>query len=236
MLIIDNKKYRLPSGEYYHEAVKKTQIYLHHTVGGSIESTFKWWVQDPGKIGTAFLVARTGVVYEVFDASLWAHHLGLKIAQNTQCNKQSIGIEICSEGALRSGKELNQMQNTTKYDENFLYAFDGAKKLYHLTTQADMYVDLGEVWRGYRYFDAYDIPQLNAVMDLCVHLCDRFDIPKQLIPGDKNRFDISLATSFSGILTHANVREDKTDVHLKFPWSRLQEKLRSSFEVPITVA
>jgi len=97
-------------------------------------------------------------------------------------------------------------------------------------------MDLGYTWRKYQYFDRYDDPQLQATFDLCRYLCDKFSIPKKLIPYDKNRFDISLSTSFRGILTHCNVREEKTDVHPLFPWGLLEDNLRLTFDVPITVA
>jgi N-acetyl-anhydromuramyl-L-alanine amidase AmpD len=196
-----NKTYRLPDDQYYKESFPKQQIYLHHTVGGSAVSTFNWWMMDPGRIGTAYIIDRTGGILEVFDPQYWAHHLGMKHPDNRSANELSIGIEIASEGAL------------TKKDGK-LYAFDG-RQYYH-----DDYVDLGYNWRGYQFFDAYNAPQIDSVIKLVNYLCDRFAIPPQTIPGNKCRFDIELL-KFNGILTHCNVREDKTDLNPSFPFNRL---------------
>ena len=49
-----NRSLRLPLDEYKHSrSDEKSLICLHHTVGGSAESTFRWWDTDPDPIGTA---------------------------------------------------------------------------------------------------------------------------------------------------------------------------------------
>lgn len=226
---------QLAPGDYFHDIVKKTQIYLHHTVGGSAKSTFDYWQAQANHVATAFIVERDGTIFQVYDPHLWAWHLGLKLPSNTQANKQSIGIEMASEGALRSGKELNTMSGITKFDEDWLYAFDvdvppfaHAKKLYSFITLADddvtgnKYWDCGVNFRGYGFFDAYNEPQVAAVIWLVNHLCEEFSIPKQLILGeDKLRFDESMILGFTGVLTHCVVRADKSDVHPGWDWDRL---------------
>ena len=196
-----NRNLRLPDDQYYKESFPKHQIYLHHTVGGSAKSTFNWWLKDPLRIGTAYIIDRDGTIFETFDPQYWCHHLGLKHPDNRSLNELSIGIELASEGAL-----------TMK--DGDLYCYDGKRIFY------DRAVDLGHVWRGYQYFDAYDDAQIVSVIELVNHLCDRFNIPKRTIGGDKNRFDLALL-NFAGILTHCNVREEKTDVHPLFPFNRL---------------
>ena len=145
---------QLAPGDYFHDIVKKTQIYLHHTVGGSAKSTFDYWQAQANHVATAFIVERDGTIFQVYDPHLWAWHLGLKLPSNTQANKQSIGIEMASEGALRSGKELNTMSGITKFDEDWLYAFDvdvppfaHAKKLYSFITLADDDVTGNQRWQ-----------------------------------------------------------------------------------------
>ncbi|HEY4611468.1 MAG TPA: N-acetylmuramoyl-L-alanine amidase, partial [Bacteroidota bacterium] len=128
----------LPDEQYVQEAVPKKQIYIHHTVGGSARSTYSWWLSDKSKsggvlkVGTAFLIERDGTIYKCFEPKYWAHHLGLTIAANVRLNRESIGIELCSEGAL------------TMKPDGKLYAFDGAR--FH----RDNFVDLEYEWRGRR--------------------------------------------------------------------------------------
>jgi N-acetyl-anhydromuramyl-L-alanine amidase AmpD len=226
-----NRDFRLTSDKYFQDIVAKTQVYIHHTVGGSALSTFRYWQSQSNRVATAYIIERDGTIYEVFDPHFWAWHLGLKTNTNSVANKQSIGIELGSEGALRSGKELNDKLGSKKFDENYLYAFDidvapftNAKKLYHIS-EKDKYWQGS--FRGYNYFDAYDDAQLDSLYSLVCDLCNQFNIPKKLIPNvDKNVFDPSLITGFSGVLTHCNVRQDKTDVHPGFNWKRLEWALK----------
>ncbi|MCI0561524.1 MAG: N-acetylmuramoyl-L-alanine amidase, partial [Nitrososphaera sp.] len=199
MFRLDTTSFRLPPEEIYQTEFPKKQIYIHHTVGGSAKSTFNWWKMDRTqsggvlKVGTAYLIERNGTIYEVFDPRFWCHHLGLKISANARLNQQSIGIELCSEGAL------------TKKEDGKLYAFDGARQ------QHDKSVELPAEWRGYKYFDAYEDIQLEACFWLVGYLCNRFNIPRLVVPGPDRFVMNSLHLDFPGVLGHCNVRSDKTD-------------------------
>ena len=227
-----NRQLRLTDDQYFKEHTDKTNICLHHTVGGSAKSTFDYWQSNPDRIATAYIVERDGTIYEVFDPSYWAHHLGLKMAKNILYNQRTIGIELASEGALRTGHELNLQTNDDKFDENYLYAFDidvkpfkNAKKLYHRFNDTSKFYDSGIEFRGYMFFDVYDEPQTIATIALVNHLCEQFNIPKQLIPNaDKFEFDTSILTNdWKGIYTHVNVRQDKSDLSTAWTWDRLQK-------------
>jgi N-acetyl-anhydromuramyl-L-alanine amidase AmpD len=196
-----DRSLRLPDDQFYRDALPKRQIHLHHTVGGSAKSTYWWWLKDPKRIGCAYIIERGGLIYEVFDPQYWCHHLGLKTPDNRSANELSIGIELASEGALTKKGDL-------------LYCFDGMRIF------SGESVELPQEWRDYKYFDAYDEGQIISCIALVNYLCDRFCITKATINGDKNRFDLSLL-KFSGVLSHCNVREDKTDVHPLFPFNRL---------------
>lgn len=233
MSININKTLRLTDGQYFKEETKKTQIVLHHTVGGSAKSTFNYWQSTPDRVATAYLVERDGTIYEVFDPKYWAWHLGLKTANNTECNKKSIGIELASEGALRSGKELNDRLGQPKFDENYIYAFDidtppfaKAKKLYHFLLDQEGYYQCFPEFRGYSLFDCYDEPQIVSTINLVNYLCEIFNIPKQLLP-DEDKFEYNAnAFNFNGIITHTNVRKDKSDLSPAWSWKRLEESLK----------
>lgn len=117
-------------------------------------------------------------------------------------NQQSIGIELASEGGL------------VKKSDGKLYAFDGKQVV------RDAYVDLGFTWRGYQYYDAYEDKQIDSLNQLLDKLCTDFSIPKVCTPKNQNRFDMSLL-SFNGVITHCNLRSDKSDVHPQFPWRKI---------------
>lgn len=224
-----NKDFRLAGNQYYRDIYKKNNIYLHHTVGGSALSTFNWWNQNPEHVGTAYIIERNGIIYEVFDPSYWDHHLGLKIPQNTYYNKTSIGIELASEGALRSGAELNQILGEKKFDETILYSFDitvppfvKAKALYHIDLDNDKFQYFPSGFRDFYFYDNYDIEQVEATIELVNELCNRFQIKKALLlPETRFNYD-PLSLDFKGILTHCNVRKDKSDLCPCWDWSKLE--------------
>jgi len=239
------KVLRLDATQYYQDRVPKRQIYLHHTVGGSAKSTFDYWNKTPERVGTAYIVERDGTIFEVFPPAYWAHHLGLKEAHNRRVNMESIGIELASEGALRLGYALNAICKRNfvpaRLEDDYLYAFDiqegekgkeaewfkRAKRLYHIKDDESKFYEHHTGFRGYTFFDRYDPPQVHATLMLVDQLCTEFEIPKRLIPGDRFRYDPLLATDFEGILTHCNVRADKSDLCPAWPWQTLEEWLNA---------
>lgn len=201
-LVID-RTLRLPTNQYYQEAFPKKQLYIHHTVGGSALSTFHWWLKDPNRVGTAYIIDRDGTIYEVFDPRYWCHHLGIKHKRNTSLNQHSIGIEIASEGAL-----------TMK--DNKLYGYDG-KQVFRSN-----YIDNQEEWRGFRYFDAYEPAQIDSLYKLVEYVCEQHSIPKKCIEKKFSTMFSEQFFDFNGILGHCNVRNDKTDPHPQFKYQNLQ--------------
>jgi N-acetyl-anhydromuramyl-L-alanine amidase AmpD len=230
-----NRQLRLTDDQYFKEETTKTQVVLHHTVGGSAKSTFNYWQSNPDRIATAYLVERDGTIYEVFDPLYWAHHLGLKHPRNGIYNKASIGIEIASEGGLRSGEELNKKLGQPKFDPLYLYAFDidtppftNAKKMYHLVNDRTKYFDMLDLslgaFRTFRWFDAYDEPQVVSTIALVKHLCEQFSIKTAI--SESFEFDEKWM-EFQGIITHVNVRKDKSDLSPGWNWDRLKNALAS---------
>lgn len=212
-----DRSLRLKPDQYKPDVEEKSLIVLHHTVGGSAESTFKWWVDDPEPVGTAYIVARDGKVFEVFPPRQWAWHLGIKSPRTEQ---RSIGIELASEGAL-----------TTQGDagSEVLYAFDGRRRLGLATTllAEGRVVRLEWPWRGYQWFDAYEEKQVTSTIKLVAYLCEMYGIQRWLPP----REDLTLPADrrkwigWNGVLHHAMLRRSKTDLHPGFPWERLRYAL-----------
>lgn len=199
-----NRLLRLPADQFYAERYPKKQIYVHHTVGGSAKSSFEYWQQSAEKVGTAYIIDRDGTIYEVFDPSCWAHHLGLHHPRNTELNRESIGIELASEGAL------------VRSTDGKLFAFDGRQVF------KDAYVDNQVPWRGYRYFDQYEPEQIQSLYGLVKKLCEDFSVPKRCIEQNSSTQFSERFFDFNGILGHCNVRTEKTDPHPRFRFDHLQ--------------
>ncbi len=193
---------RLDPGQYIPTREHKDLIVLHHTVGGTAQSTVDHWRSTPERIGTAYIVERDGTIFEVFPPECSAHHLGLK--GTSALDRRSIGVEIASEGALLE-------------ERGRLYAFGRIAAANHYVGPV---FDFGSSYRGYRYFAQYTPAALGAVSALVDRLLTIYSIPRQT-PADHIRADLAAYADYCGVLAHCHVRPDKTDVHPGFGWNEL---------------
>ena len=207
-----DRSLRLEPDQYKPDVEEKSLIVLHHTVGGSAESTYRWWVDDVRPIGTAYIVARDGTVYEVFPPKQWAWHLGIK---SEETERRSIGIELASEGALRM---------KPRGGGKVLYAFKLKRRLGVAATllAEGRVVRLERPWRGFRWFDAYDEKQVNSTNRLVAYLCQMYGVACELPPTLDlvGPADVRKWIGWEGVLHHAILRPDKTDLNPSFPWER----------------
>lgn len=202
-----NTSLTLPVAQYYPTPVKKDLIVLHHTVGGSAKSTFDYWNANPEHIGTAFIVERDGTIFQCFPEDVWAFHLGLKHTHDV--DKRSIGIELASEGLLQKNGDS-------------LYCFG---RISERTKYVGKVYDHGAEWRaGARYFAAYTPEQIESTVQLVDELMTRHNIPR-CVPMNACAFD-ERYKQFKGVIGHAHVRPDKTDVHPGFAWHELVERCK----------
>lgn len=180
-----------PDDQYVKEVTTKKQICIHHTASGEgIEGDVNWWKKTPERVATPFLIDRKGVIYQLFDEKYWAHHLGLKVANNTILNKQCIGIELDSWGWLTDGK-----------------SYTGTK----VTAPTTSYAPAG--WRGKNDFESYTPEQLKALGYLLAYLCKKHNISNEFKGLGIFEVDNRALSGQNGIFTHASYRADKTDCH-----------------------
>ena len=201
-----SKKFQLPDTQYFKTIEYKDLIVLHHTVGGTVESTFRWWQQPRERVGTAYVIEKNGVVYEFFDPQYWAFHTGVKGECNNlnKFEKRSIGIELVSEGGL--------IEYKGKY-----YCFDRISKYSRFKGKV---FDNEIAWREqYRYFSAYTEEQIESLSLLLNRLFESFYIPRFTL-SDYFSFNPD-AGLFTGVLGHHQIRKDKTDLQPGFPWEKI---------------
>jgi len=183
-------KKHLDPNQYYQEECEKTQIVLHHTVSSTFHSTFSWWQETSEHVGTSYVIDKNGDIYETFRPQYWAWHLGLG---DISLEKKSIGIELVNESHLtkRENGDMYWLDNTAKYRS----------------------IHFEKEWRGHKYWATYSQPQFFATIDLVKHLTNKFNIEKNIIT--HHDYDKSLV-DFNGIISHCNVRGDKTDLSPAF--------------------
>ena len=199
---------QLKEKQYFPSRNVKSGIAIHHTVGGSAESTFNYWNNNEEMVGTAYIIDRDGTVFEMFDPDAWAWQFGLKWprAKKIRFEKRFIGIEIASEGGLiESGGNL--------------YCFDRiSSKTLKPRNEA---FDFGHEYRGYRYFDRYEEAQIDSLLELIDQLCTQFGILRQVPENYFDYYGESLA-DFKGIIGHTMVRKDKSDpAPVRSLWDRI---------------
>jgi N-acetyl-anhydromuramyl-L-alanine amidase AmpD len=185
----------LPAQCYTKENTTKKRICIHHTVGSpsslsGVESTFA----SQKNISTQYFIAGNGIIYKFIPENYWAHHLGLKIANNTQMNKETIGIEIGAWGPLKlvNGVYMNA------YNKPF-----------------DMKLPIEELdkpFRGYSFYQEYLQPQIDSLQVLLYMLSIEHDIP---LEGLNRTLNFEYFSDFAkpGLYSHTNFRTDKSDVY-----------------------
>ncbi len=201
---------RLKETQYYQEEFLKKQIVLHHTVSnGNAKSVMSWWASTPTRVGTAFIIDRVGVIHQCFSSKHWAHHLGTKAKNNKQLNTESIGIELCSWGALKRSPLQSSVQ--AKFTSS-----TGA------IVSQDEVAELEKPFRGSIYYQKYTEKQLKALQILVNYLCETYNIPKNY-NADMWEYSRMAMNGNPGIYTHVSFRKDKSDC---FPQVELIKKIQ----------
>jgi N-acetyl-anhydromuramyl-L-alanine amidase AmpD len=203
---------QFPETQYVKEATKKSQIYLHHTAGGSsADAVYDWWRTNKEKVATAFVISGMGEVVRGFDPKYWAFHLGLKESafhslglKYQSLDKISVGIEICNWGQL-----------TFKDRKYYSYTGREVHKNYVRT--------LDKPFKGFLHYYDYSPAQIESTRKILISLKETFGIPLDYNPDiwDINRRAL---TGAPGVYTHNCVRRDKNDV---YPHPDLIEMLKS---------
>lgn len=213
-LAIDKSTLRLPSLCYFAERHPKDLIVLHFTAGPSARSAFNTWAGSSSRIATAYIVDVDGTVYETFDPSYWAYHLGIKGAASLSHHhdKRSIGIEIANVGPLKpnAAGDLCWWPPQNRFERKWCSP-----------SESDLYVK--RAYRGFSHYASFPEAQVRSLSPLIQTLCRRFSIPARL----PEPAQLSIASpsgyfrDFTGIASHQNFRADKLDVGPAFPWESL---------------
>ena len=185
----------LPSQCYTAVNTKKTRICLHHTVSSplSIDGDIATW-SATRNVATHYIIGHDGTIFQCIPENYWAHHLGIRRADNTQLNKETIGIEIDAWGPLT----LSGNKYMTAYGKEM----DGSLPV----------EELYQPFRGYSYFQKDLAAQIDALYMLILNLSIEHDIPRAGLNKTLN-FELLNDFSAAGIYSHTNFRADKSDVY-----------------------
>jgi len=194
----------LDSKNFVGENTKKTAIVIHHTAGNyRPDLQINYWNGDKlGRVCTHYVIGGLptngkdisfdGQVYQAVEEKYCGFHLGI-VGNGNRFDKQSIGIEICNYGGLvlsKDGKYYNYV---------------------HGIVPNDQVVDLGYVWRGYRYWHKYTENQLISLEKLIKDIAIRNEISINSFQGCDYDSDLLKLPKISGLFVHSNFRKDKFD-------------------------
>lgn len=211
-LTVDRTRFRLLPSQYRNEVTAKDLIVLHFTAGQSAASAFWSWTAVPDKVATAYLVDIDGKVYEVFDPSRWAYHLGVAgpVNANFIQDRRSIGIEIVNPGGLKPDPANPNQLNW--WPSN--YRVPWCRR-----DEKDRYVQRS--FRGLDFFPTFPEVQFQSACSLVGMLCDAFRIART-VPSEKRReqFDLGYYGAYKGIASHQNFHQEKTDIGPAWDWKR----------------
>lgn len=212
--LVINRRY-LDKGEYVKESNPKDIIFLHHTSGwdNPYDQVHGWNNDNRGRVGTAYIIGGInpctlrkdydGEVVEAFDPQYHAWHLG-SVLSREYLTEYSIGIELCSMGKL---ERVGYRQYETWTGKRVKFSQVGK---------------LEKPFNGALYYHKYSDEQVESTRKLILHLSERFDIDicsglVDLIGRNGPELGLSYSKDASrgnikGILSHTNVRRDKTDI------------------------
>ncbi len=194
---IDSKTYKLKSKNYTRKSYKKTQIVVGHTSRKDMRHFEGWLTRKNGsyKKVSHFSIDKNGLVYQHFNPKYYSEFLG------SGQDKIIISISLVNEGWLK----LNDMNVFVDW-------------LGHTYGRDCDFVERG--WRDKRYWSKYSDEQMDSLSKLLDHLCEEYDIPRDVI--ENNVYDENIDI-FKGITFRSNYFKDNTDVSPAFDIKKIKK-------------
>lgn len=212
MLTINDTKYKAVPNDWFPAKHEKRWVVLHFTAGDSLEGA-EGTLRTPDYLQVAYTVDKDGIVYKKFDPSGWAYSLGVRGYPKGWFDQRAIAIEIVNVGPLKlRGGDLCWWPPVVKNIPQF-------QKKYCTLDDKARYVQ--QPFREYDYYASFTSQQVHAAGELVKNLCDVFKIPKQHLGAQVGADvrDTLYKGQWNGIISHQNVRPDKTDIGPAWDWN-----------------
>lgn len=183
----------------------KKQILLTHTSRNASEyiSGLKHRYNGEYNKIPHYLIKKDGRIFQLLDPELYSSFL-----ERNKNNKQIINITLENLGWLKK----NPLNST------------------YINWIGNIYKEgvYERKWRGYLFWDPYTNEQMESVKNLCLDLCNRFDIPKTCIG---HNVKIDGAEQFEGIITRSNINSNRTDLSPAFDYEEFLKVLEKNEQV-----
>lgn len=210
----------LKAGQYYAEVTEKNLIIGHFSASDGTPEAVGDWFDSGGAnyrsaagntvpVATAYSLGKDGKIIEMFDPEHWAVHLGSGLSDE----QRSIGIELVNAGPLRKRGE-----KFFWWPGNYSYEYTG--RVYDNITD----------WRGFRYFAAFPVIQVETFARLTAHLIQRFKMNTRFVSGN---LYLPGASALIGFAMHCNFRADKFDLGPAFQYEFFKREVMKHLQVPV---
>jgi N-acetyl-anhydromuramyl-L-alanine amidase AmpD len=187
---------------YKKRKTNKTQIMLYDTTRRFDDFMMKLKYRRNGKYGDIphFCITKMGKIYKIMEPE----HSSVTFGDPKIDNKQ---IKI----AIENLGWLNKNTITRIYNNWIGDAFRG--------------VPLLRNWRGHQYWDTYSKEQTQALADLCLVLCVKYDVNYFCVPSSGY---IENAKNINGIVSKSNFLDIYTDINPSFNFNIFEENVKQA--------
>lgn len=187
---------------YKKRKTNKTQIMLYDTTRRFDDFIMKIKYRRNGKYGDIphFCITKLGKVYKLVDPEYTTNTFGDPKIDNKQ-------IKI----AIENLGWLNKNTITRIYNNWIGDSFRG--------------VPLTKNWRGHQYWDPYSKEQTQALADLCLVLCVKYDINYF---GVTSSGYIENVKNINGIVSKSNYQDIYTDINPSFNFNIFEENVKQA--------
>lgn len=174
---------------------KKKQILLFDTKRRYVDYLAKIYnrITDNHEDLPHFLITKTGEVLQIIDDKLT-----INTFKNPRIDNKIIKIAIENLGWLQKNT-ITGIYNNWVGDP------------YRITPHS-------ENWRNYFFWDAYTEKQEQALHELCEYLCEKHDIPFQIVGSQKYT---KTANKLNGIVCKSNYDINYTDINKSFNFNTI---------------
>lgn len=215
--------------KYYYDVVHpKERIVLHYTAG-QLRSDLGALTQNEKHISVAFVIARNGIIYQLFSSKFWSGHIGKGIGNTNTGNAQdkvTIGIELSNYGYLTEKNGNLETYYSRQKDNN---GNPGPIDVYCSLTDKAAYTKISAPFRGQSYYSSFGDMQYDSLIILLRYLTAQYNIPRKFLP-EAQRFEATeKVLQFKGIVSHINYRTDgKWDIGPGFDWKRVADGITAA--------
>jgi N-acetyl-anhydromuramyl-L-alanine amidase AmpD len=212
---------------------KKERIVLHFTAG-QLRSDLEALTRHDFHVSVAFVIARSGVIYQLFPSKFWSGHIGKGIGNIGTGNaedKKTIGIELSNYGFLTEHDQNLETIYSRQKDKNGNPVLD----VYCTKEDKTAYRKLATPFRRQSYYATHTNEQYDSLIVLLRYLTEKFNIPRQFLPEPVRYEATQRVLTFQGIVSHINYREDgKWDIGQAFDWETVIRGVQAAEYKPLS--